>query len=59
MRKRILSPIKLELDGMTPFGWEKNNCIPAWDSLLDGRRFDKKNERRTFSKRKIKKVGKK
>ena len=58
MKKKFSSPIKLELDGMTPFGWEKNSCISAWDSLLDGRKFDRNNEqisRRTFDK--IKKNG--
>tara|TARA_R110000744_G_scaffold338208_1_gene443417 strand:+ start:644 stop:1033 length:390 start_codon:yes stop_codon:yes gene_type:complete len=52
---------KIEPDGMTPFGWEKNPRH-SWKNLLDGRRFDVKNKpisRRTFyNKKKSKKEDK-
>ena len=41
--KIFVSPIKVEADGMTKFGWEKNSR-QTWASLLDGRRFDQKNK---------------
>jgi DNA-binding XRE family transcriptional regulator len=41
--KVFVSPIKVEADGMTKFGWEKNSR-QTWASLLDGRRFDQKNK---------------
>jgi len=39
----FVSPIKVEADGMTKFGWEKN-FRQSWESLLGGRRFDQKNK---------------
>ena len=41
--KVFVSPIKVEADGMTKFGWEKNSR-QTWAALLDGRRFDQKNK---------------
>ena len=41
--KIFVSPIKVEADGMTKFGWEKNSR-QTWASLLNGRRFDQKNK---------------
>lgn len=45
-----MSYIKVEDDGMTKFGWEKN-FLQSWASLLDGRRFNQKNK--PISRRKI------
>ena len=39
----FVSPIKVEADGMTKFGWEKN-FRQSWESLLDGRMFNQKNK---------------
>jgi len=41
--KIFVSPIKVEADGMTKFGWEKN-FRQSWESLLDGRMFNQKNK---------------
>ena len=41
--KIFVSPIKVEADGMTKFGWEKN-FRQSWASLLDGRMFNQKNK---------------
>ena len=35
----FVSPVKVEADGMTKFGWEKN-FRQSWASVLDGRRFN-------------------
>ena len=40
--KVFVSPIKVEADGMTKFGWEKS--LQTWASLLDGRMFNQKNK---------------
>ena len=59
--KIFVSPIKVEIDGMTKFGWEKNP-YQNWANLLNDRRFDKKNKPvplRTFYNRKKAKKEKK